>query len=360
MATLRITSLFGGVLCACVLACIAEGELSVSSHTRDKKVPAESGNNVTLTCRAPNNKFIVVNWSRADLGEEYVLLYRDEHFDTTKQHPSFKKRVALQDRHMKDGDVSLNLENVTTADAGTYECRIFIEETRSWESICTSHLFLQEDQPGGLRGDGVRRGRHSQRRRQTQTHSCCSLASFDKSRKRGRGGESGQTANSNYTKIIPAQSGQNITLPCRAPNNNIIVVEWSRADLGDEYVLLYRDEQFDPENQHPSFKNRVDLQDRQMKDGDVSLILKNVTINDSGNYECRVFMKRSNRRKRAHLKTNPISIIYLSVVDPPAQTGGHTEDGGKEDPVSTGRSALVAGLSVFGVICGVVAAFLII
>uniref|UniRef100_A0A3P8PCK4 Ig-like domain-containing protein n=1 Tax=Astatotilapia calliptera TaxID=8154 RepID=A0A3P8PCK4_ASTCA len=148
MATLRITSLFGGVLCACVLACTAEGELSGSSHTRDKKVPAESGNNVTLTCRAPNNKFIVVNWSRADLGEEYVLLYRDEHFDTTKQHPSFKKRVALQDRHMKDGDVSLILENVTTADAGTYECRVFMEETRSWESICTSHLFLTSSSCG--------------------------------------------------------------------------------------------------------------------------------------------------------------------------------------------------------------------
>uniref|UniRef100_A0A3P9CEK9 Ig-like domain-containing protein n=1 Tax=Maylandia zebra TaxID=106582 RepID=A0A3P9CEK9_9CICH len=159
MATLPIASLFWGVLCACVLACTAEGELSGSSHTRDKKVPAESGNNVALTCRAPNNKFIVVNWSRADLGEEYVLLYRDEHFDTTKQHPSFNKRVALQDRHMKDGDVSLILENVTTADAGTYECRVFMEETRSWESICTSHLFLLEDQPGGLRGDGVRRGR---------------------------------------------------------------------------------------------------------------------------------------------------------------------------------------------------------
>ncbi|KAL4008261.1 hypothetical protein ACER0C_002113 [Sarotherodon galilaeus] len=148
MATLRITSLFGGVLCACVLACTAEGELSVSSHTRDKQVLAESGNNVTLTCRAPNNKFIVVNWSRADLGEEYVLLYRDGHFDTTKQHPSLKKRVDLQDRQMKDGDVSLILENVTTADAGTYECHVFMEETRSWESICTSHL-----------GDGVRRGR---------------------------------------------------------------------------------------------------------------------------------------------------------------------------------------------------------
>ncbi|CAI5660509.1 unnamed protein product [Oreochromis niloticus] len=78
---------------------------------------------------------------------------------------------------------------------------------------------------------------------------------------------------------------------------------------------------FIPDEQHPSFKNRVDLQDRQMKDGDVSLILKNVTINDTGAYECRVNVSGRNK--------DPISVIYLSVVAPPGQTGGHTEDGGK-------------------------------
>uniref|UniRef100_A0A669D7U0 Ig-like domain-containing protein n=1 Tax=Oreochromis niloticus TaxID=8128 RepID=A0A669D7U0_ORENI len=83
-----------------------------------------------------------------------------------------------------------------------------------------------------------------------------------------------------------SESGQAVTLPCRAPNNNILVVEWSRTDLKSDYVFLYRDEQSDPEDQHPSFKNRVDLQDRQMKDGDVSLILNNVTINDVGTYKC--------------------------------------------------------------------------
>ncbi|CAI5660400.1 unnamed protein product [Oreochromis niloticus] len=153
-------------------------------------------------------------------------------------------------------------------------------------------------------------------------------------------------------KNITAESGQDVTLTCRAPNkkkndhdvtltcgapnNNIIVVEWSRTDLKEDYVLLYRDERFVPDNQHPSYKNRVDLQDRQMKDGDVSLILKNVTSADSGTYECRVFLRGANHRKRALLKTRPISIIHLSVVDPPGQPRGHTEDGGKEGGV--GRS----------------------
>ncbi|KAL4008332.1 hypothetical protein ACER0C_002184 [Sarotherodon galilaeus] len=129
-------------------------------------------------------------------------------------------------------------------------------------------------------------------------------------------------------KIIPAESGQkNVTLPCRAPNNNIIIViEWSRADLGEKYVLLFRDKQLNPDQQHPSFKNRVDLRDRQMKDGDTSLILKNVMINDTGTYECRVVQGGAKRRKRAILDDKPVSIIYLRV-DPPGQTGGHGEPG---------------------------------
>ncbi|XP_039887086.1 programmed cell death 1 ligand 1-like isoform X2 [Simochromis diagramma] len=129
-------------------------------------------------------------------------------------------------------------------------------------------------------------------------------------------------------KIITAEPGPDVTLPCRAPNNNIIAVKWSRADLGDEYVLLYRDGRFEPDDQHPSFKNRVDLQDRQMKDGNVSLILKNMTTADNGTYECHVFMRGANRRKRGLLKTDSITTITLRVV-PPGQTGGHTEDGGK-------------------------------
>ncbi|CAI5669658.1 unnamed protein product [Oreochromis niloticus] len=170
-------------------------------------------------------------------------------------------------------------------------------------------------------------------------------------------------------KNITAESGQDVTLTCRAANNNFIIVQWSRADLGDEYVFVHRGGKFVPDDQHPSFKNRVGLQDRQMKDGDVSLILKDVTINDTGTYECRVVQEEG----------GPMILINSTnlVVDPPGQTGGHTEDGGKEDGgkkdggekedggkkdggEKSGSVGLIVGLSVATVlIVATVAGFLI-
>ena len=66
---------------------------------------------------------------------------------------------------------------------------------------------------------------------------------------------------------------------------------WSRPDLNPEtdgYVFFFRENRLYEKYQHPSFRGRVQLIDREMKDGNVSVILKNVTINDTGTYECRV------------------------------------------------------------------------
>ncbi|KAL4008257.1 hypothetical protein ACER0C_002109 [Sarotherodon galilaeus] len=154
------------------------------------------------------------------------------------------------------------------------------------------------------------------------------------------------SAASGEHKIITAESGQNVTLTCRAPNNNNIFVEWRRADL-DEYVLLYGDEGSVLEEQHPSFKNRVDLQDRQMKDGDLSLILKNVMIADSGTYECRV-IQRGYSHKKTIIKNKPVCIMDLSV-DPPGQSRRNEEDGsiGWKVALSIFCLLLVAAVAVF-------------
>ncbi|MEQ2170241.1 hypothetical protein GOODEAATRI_033476 [Goodea atripinnis] len=111
-------------------------------------------------------------------------------------------------------------------------------------------------------------------------------------------------------KNINAEPGQNIILPCRvADSRPVIVVEWTRNDLGSQSVYLYRDAQFDQLNQHPRYKNRVELQDREMKDGDVSLTLRNVMSDDRGTYECRVVHANAARK----INLGPISIINLDV-----------------------------------------------
>ncbi|XP_026206228.2 sodium channel subunit beta-2-like [Anabas testudineus] len=136
---------------------------------------------------------------------------------------------------------------------------------------------------------------------------------------------------------LTAEPGDTVTLPCGVHSNiSIIVVEWSRTDLETEYVFLQRGSRSESFNQHESFKNRVELKDREKKDGDVSLILRNVTFNDTGTYECRVVQRRTNHRKRSILKTDPINTINLRV-EP-----GTNKDGGDKD-VTVG---LVAGLSV--------------
>uniref|UniRef100_A0A3B3UK56 Ig-like domain-containing protein n=1 Tax=Poecilia latipinna TaxID=48699 RepID=A0A3B3UK56_9TELE len=109
---------------------------------------------------------------------------------------------------------------------------------------------------------------------------------------------------------VTAKPGQDVILPCRsAENKPVTVVQWRRPDLGSGYVLLYRDEQPDPENQHPSYQNRVNLQDRQMKDGDMSLVLKDVKTTDGGTYQCRVQSEGSLDRKL-------ISTVQLEVLPP--------------------------------------------
>uniref|UniRef100_A0A087Y513 Ig-like domain-containing protein n=1 Tax=Poecilia formosa TaxID=48698 RepID=A0A087Y513_POEFO len=125
-------------------------------------------------------------------------------------------------------------------------------------------------------------------------------------------------------QTIRAEPGENAILPCEAPEKKpVIIVEWRRCDLeGNDHVALYQDDQFDDEGQNPAYKNRVDLQDREIKNGDVSLVLKNVTTDDTGTYECRVNQTEVRRRKRSHLKNEPIICIINLVVSAPAKDGG--------------------------------------
>ncbi|XP_032439398.1 uncharacterized protein LOC116732908 isoform X2 [Xiphophorus hellerii] len=152
-------------------------------------------------------------------------------------------------------------------------------------------------------------------------------------------------------KNISAVPGQNVSLPCRLPTiKPAVVVQWTRPDLEPEDVFLFRDEQPDPENQHPSFRNRVELQDRRMKDRDVSLLLSNVTTNDSGKYECRVFQREATGRKRRALTFDPIWIVFLDVAPPTENEEERNKDGSRNKHVGLIIGAVLIAALIIGLI----------
>ncbi|XP_028309708.1 CD276 antigen homolog isoform X2 [Gouania willdenowi] len=126
----------------------------------------------------------------------------------------------------------------------------------------------------------------------------------------------GSAALQNQT--IKVKLGDDVTLKCNFKGHSqVTALLWERTDNSEQYVLFYRDSKPDPEKQDPLYKNRVDLLDTAMTDGEVSITLKNVMPTDNGTYECFV-AEKTNRPKRSVVPGPPVCHVTLVVV--PHQT----------------------------------------
>ncbi|XP_069028266.1 uncharacterized protein [Embiotoca jacksoni] len=97
-------------------------------------------------------------------------------------------------------------------------------------------------------------------------------------------------------KNITRETGDNVPLLCQVVNSSvpIVAINLTRSGLGSEHVLFFRDGKVQRDNQHPSYEGRVELRNLQMDGGDVSLIITNLTVNDSGTYTCEVTRREGN------------------------------------------------------------------
>ncbi|CAI5660279.1 uncharacterized protein LOC120437403 isoform X2 [Oreochromis aureus] len=151
---------------------------------------------------------------------------------------------------------------------------------------------------------------------------------------------------------IDVEPYRNVELECQGPENGkLILLAWKRPDLlSDGYVFFYRDDLPHKNFQDPIFKDRVKLRDPQMKNMDMSIILSNITINDTGTYECCIVVEDTgdSRQETSEIKHE----IRLKV-----RLLGQTErfgDGGKKEEAgfSVGQNGLLIslGFSVVGLI----------
>lgn len=121
-------------------------------------------------------------------------------------------------------------------------------------------------------------------------------------KQRGTTDWTSNTSSQMCAQDVQAKLEEDVTLQCQiSTDERISVLKWSRPDLNtDGYVYFYRNKRFYENYQHPSFHGRVKLRHPEMKDGDVSLILKKVAFNDTGMYECHVAVRNPVSSKRAH------------------------------------------------------------
>ncbi|XP_073330980.1 uncharacterized protein [Pagrus major] len=272
-------------------------------------VPVKPGQDATLPCDAGDASIRAVEWTRSEpKPSKFILFWSDGHTDTP-----YEGRVQLVDGEMKNGDVSLILKNVSREDVGTYECRVVTAGSRRnkralrTEPISRVRLQVTGDQNGDIK-DGDNNNRDNEEGNSTPLHVGLGAAA------------------DTQVKVKP---GDDATLQCRAHRDDSIKsLAWSKTDLESDYYVFYFRENRSQENyQLPSFRGRVELLDPQMKEGDATVVLKKVTANDSGTYECLVFMSSGgHRRKRAAPFRH---IVHLKVEDS-GPKAGESEEGGSE------------------------------
>ncbi|KAF1381055.1 hypothetical protein PFLUV_G00170450 [Perca fluviatilis] len=131
--------------------------------------------------------------------------------------------------------------------------------------------------------------------------------------------------------------GQDVTLQCQAPRDaDISRLTWSRPDLGSDYVFFFRDGRMYVNYQHPSYHGRVQLSVPEMKDGNVSIVLKNVSANDTGTYQCRILISGGDGPEL--INTTTLNVTDSGHTDGRTGVGRDTDGGDKDGGSKNGGS----------------------
>lgn len=124
---------------------------------------------------------------------------------------------------------------------------------------------------------------------------------------------------------LKVETGDDATLLCVDPKRSIpSMLRWDRLDLKSHGTVYFHRDGHAVENfQLSSFRGRVELIDPDMKGGNMSVTLRNVTAEDAGTYECWRAKDRARRGKRDEPEL--INAVELKVEKPGELSSCSTE-----------------------------------
>ncbi|XP_072314716.1 uncharacterized protein [Eucyclogobius newberryi] len=158
-------------------------------------------------------------------------------------------------------------------------------------------------------------------------------------------------------KVVKTTVGEDTVLPCEGPEGRVIALQW---EMSKRDVLVYRGGRVD-KMQDEQFRNRVQLQDPEMKSGNLGVILKNVTLKDTGIYTCEGLIQTSKRQKRAVEGKDITHRIQLSVQSSPKEKDPQEPQRNQDEatPTVSDGAAETRGSHVAAVIVVIVAVALV-
>ncbi|XP_058631140.1 butyrophilin-like protein 2 isoform X2 [Onychostoma macrolepis] len=293
---------------------------------RGERVKVNSGSNLTVSCHL-SPALSAVDMEITWFGEmSCVCAYKNREMT---QGADYEGRASLFISDLPRGNVSLRVADFRESDLGVYMCRvssrnetrqITVNVTEEVSAISKDQHFFTvnckeerneltpQDMPSHpnpqdnkLPGDN-RIGNKSKNLFQ---------ASYKKepNKSQQRDSKKDDLRDKNFQLVAPSPSeepevslGSDLIIPCHlSPEISAVDLEiiWSNDTA---CVCLYEDRRV---TEGALFKDRASLFTHKLREGDVSLRLKNFSLSDIGNYHCQVSSKDRRERVTVKVRINP-------------------------------------------------------
>ncbi|XP_060727296.1 uncharacterized protein LOC132846619 isoform X2 [Tachysurus vachellii] len=240
-------------------------------HGPSGPVVAQLGGSVLLPCFVESPlplEGLQVEWRKTN-SDSLVGLFQQGKSRPDLQSQGFRGRVDFFAHELTKGNFSILLKNVVEEDAGGYRCKVNTAQD-------SSEVIMEVSNIRGL-----------------------VVTEADRN--------------------IFASRGEDVILNCsvdsRVPASEIEEVTWKRTDRDPEIlVLLYQDSGIFPDSSHESYQGRVDFFSSEIPNGNFSLKLMDVKMEDKGEFTCEVHTRNLSGRTTVVLQGVGFAAFHIAIL----------------------------------------------